>query len=208
VVVVRIVLQTKLVALLLAPANPESVPSNADVFAPVEIEVAPVRPDDEPAGVGIRGVLMHARRHEPIAGARVVLDCACLGQSRELLTDANGHYELVDLPEGTYTVTVYGERGHLTKVLDMAANATFVANFSIDPDSDLSGWTPVFVPRPIFTSAPEATAVPAERETCDRACRKARRAERRSARAQDGRRRRPQKTCQCYRTSRACRWAR
>lgn len=132
----RVMLGARLVAILLAPADAAAVPSNDDAFEPVAIQT-PTRADDVSAGVRIRGTATNANTHEQIVGARVVLDCACLGQTREQRTDEEGRYRFGELPEGAFTVTLFGERGQLTKVIDTSAGATFVANFSIDPNSEI-----------------------------------------------------------------------
>jgi hypothetical protein len=180
----RIVLCTNLlVALLLAPADPASLPSNPDTFAPVEIN-PPAPPVEVPAGVEIHGVVRHEGTPGPVVGVRVVLDCPCLAKPREQRTDGDGRYRFADLPAGAYFITVHGNYDQLTTAVRMPAETTFFADFWWDYTNKSEEWRVVRAERPV--SASEAVAiVVVERPKCDRACRKAKR------------KRRSQRSCPC-----------
>jgi outer membrane receptor protein involved in Fe transport len=53
----------------------------------------------------LRGIV-HDPQHRPIAGANIVLHGPDAALARTLLSDANGEFQVTDLPEGGYTVAV------------------------------------------------------------------------------------------------------
>jgi hypothetical protein len=81
----------------------------------------------------ISGVVTNSRTKQPVSGALVILQCACLQGARETQTNDNGLYAFRDLPPGTYTVQVLAGDADVSKRADLPRGAKFRANFTLDP---------------------------------------------------------------------------
>jgi len=86
----------------------------------------------------ISGVVTNSRSKQPVAGALVILQCACLQGPRETQTNDNGLYAFRDLPPGTYTVQVLAGQADVAKVAELPRGVKFRANFTIDPDDEIT----------------------------------------------------------------------
>jgi len=84
----------------------------------------------------ISGVVTHAKTKARVADALVILQCACLQDSRETQTNANGLFAFRGLPPGTYTIQVLAGQADVAKVANLPRGAKFRANFTIDPDDE------------------------------------------------------------------------
>lgn len=98
-----------------APA-PEPMPAPAPEPAPAAPVAAPAEPTSdvipaEPAETGeLRGVLIDRELDDtPVPGARILVQCPCLEQPIETVSDDEGRFEVPSLPPGVYTVLA--ERG-------------------------------------------------------------------------------------------------
>ncbi len=103
------------------------IPAVTIMFAPGEAQAA----DGQ-----IKGVVLDKNTKEPIEGAIVVLQCACLSGQVEVNTNARGIYSFRDLPQGRYTIQVLYGKANVSKVTDLPRGASFKANFSIDPNNE------------------------------------------------------------------------
>ncbi|MEM6996575.1 MAG: carboxypeptidase-like regulatory domain-containing protein [Myxococcota bacterium] len=65
----------------------------------------------------IRGVVRHPTGRQPIEGALVILQCSCLQEARETMTNSAGMYRFKHLPAGTYTVQVLSGTADVSKVV-------------------------------------------------------------------------------------------
>jgi hypothetical protein len=88
-----------------------------------------------PGQAAIQGPVHDVNTGVRVAGALVILQCACLPGHRETETDARGIYSFVDLPPGKYTVQVLFGRADVSKSLQLAPGKHFIARFAIDPTS-------------------------------------------------------------------------
>ncbi len=84
----------------------------------------------------INGIVKDAGTKEKIAGALVVLQCACLASLRETQTNADGVYQFRGLPPGTYTIQVLFGNADIRKQATLPQGAKFRANFSISPETE------------------------------------------------------------------------
>lgn len=71
-----------------------------------------------------------------VEGALVILQCACLQDTRETKTNANGLYAFRDLPPGKYEVVVLHGQGTKTRVFELSRGEKMRSNFVIDPDEE------------------------------------------------------------------------
>ena len=67
----------------------------------------------------ISGKIINSRTDEPIVNALVILQCTCLQDLRETVTDATGEYAFTGLPSGTYTIQVLVGRANVSKVVTL-----------------------------------------------------------------------------------------
>lgn len=88
------------------------------------------------AGGGISGVVQNSETHEHIPGALVIIQCTCLSEARETMTNDSGLYSFRDLPAGKYTVQVFAGQSTLTKVMDLDRGQQARERFKLDPDSE------------------------------------------------------------------------
>jgi hypothetical protein len=72
----------------------------------------------------IAGQVVHSETQEPLPGALVILQCACLQGSRETQTNEDGMYAFRGLPAGTYTVQVLVGQADVSKVITMSPSET------------------------------------------------------------------------------------
>ena len=109
-----------------------SAPGFAALLAPQVAEAAP------PAGDkgAISGVVTDSTNGEPIENAIVVIQCACLSQQQERMTNARGIYSFNDLPSGNYTVQVLAGKANVSKITQLPRGAKFRANFKLNPNQD------------------------------------------------------------------------
>jgi hypothetical protein len=131
-------------------ASLASIPGLAVVLASPTAVAAPPT-----GGLGvIGGVVKDTKSGEPLAGALVILQCACLGQPQERTTSANGVYSFNDLPTGSYTIQVLSGRANVSKLVQLPRGAAFRANFALDPERQedivIVVETPVIEPRSGF----------------------------------------------------------
>jgi hypothetical protein len=75
----------------------------------------------------IVGRVRNRKTEAPIEGALVVLQCACLAQSRETFTDEGGSYRFSRLPAGRYTVMVLVGNADVSKVITVGPPAAFAS---------------------------------------------------------------------------------
>ena len=81
----------------------------------------------------INGVVKDTRTGEALENAIVVLQCTCLPEQREAMTNARGIYSFAGLPAGNYSVMVLAGQAQVTKTTQLPRGAKFRANFSVDP---------------------------------------------------------------------------
>ena len=62
---------------------------------------------ENPATGVIAGLIVDERTCEPLAGATIVATSPALQRSQAAITERDGHYAIVNLPPGLYTVSVY-----------------------------------------------------------------------------------------------------
>jgi iron complex outermembrane receptor protein len=67
----------------------------------------------------ISGQVKSSKTGEPLAGALVILQCACLVGPRQTQTNADGRYAFTGLPAGTYTVQVLAGMADVSKVFTL-----------------------------------------------------------------------------------------
>lgn len=94
---------------------------------------------DARPGASIAGAVVDVTTHARIDGALVILQCNCLQGQREMQTGPDGIYRFRNLPPGKYTVQVLFAHANVNKAMDVAADARFAANFTIDPKDPLIG---------------------------------------------------------------------
>jgi hypothetical protein len=87
-----------------------------------------------PTTVVLQGVVRDQNSGEPIAGALVVVQCACLQGAVEATTDAAGLYNLRNLPPGNYTVQVLAGQTMFTEALSAAPGVSRL-DFKVDAAS-------------------------------------------------------------------------
>jgi hypothetical protein len=98
--------------------------------------VEPLAPQGAvPVAAGqVTGIVRHHTSGSAIAGALIIVQCACLQGARETTTDKDGVYSLRDLPPGKYTVQVLFKDANVNKTFEMPPGVGFRVNFRIDPD--------------------------------------------------------------------------
>nr|WP_255216769.1 TonB-dependent receptor [Pseudenhygromyxa sp. WMMC2535] len=116
----------------LISASLVTVPGFAALLAPGVVEAAPPASDK---GV-INGVVKNSNTGDPIENAIVVLQCSCLGQQQERMTNGRGIYSFTDLPQGNYTIQVLAGKANVSKITQLPRGAKFRANFSLNPEQD------------------------------------------------------------------------
>ena len=87
-----------------------------------------------PAAVVLQGVVRDQNSGDPIAGALVIVQCACLQGPVETTTDASGVYNLRNLPPGNYTVQVLSGQTMFTEAVAAAAGVSRI-DFKLDAAS-------------------------------------------------------------------------
>jgi len=84
----------------------------------------------------IAGVVKHSKTDEPLASTLVVVQCTCLAERRERLTNERGIYRFSDLPPGNYRVQVFAGKAEIDKIIQLPRGAKLQANYAIDPSID------------------------------------------------------------------------
>jgi len=69
----------------------------------------------------ISGTIVNSKTEQPIEGALVILQCACLQGARETQTNARGLYAFRGLPAGVYTVQVLVGQADVAKIVELPA---------------------------------------------------------------------------------------
>jgi|GEM_PF-1314825 len=88
---------------------------------------------DESESGSLSGAVRHDKTEAPLGNALIVLQSRALSRPREMVTDEYGRYRFAGLPQGTYTVQVLVGNADASKVIDLPEDATFRANFNVDP---------------------------------------------------------------------------
>ena len=109
-----------------------TIPGFGVLLAPAVTEAAP--PSSE-KGV-ISGVVKNTNTDEAIENAVVILQCNCLSERQERMTNARGIYSFQDLPSGTYTIQVLAGKADVSKMTQLPRGAKVRANFAMNPDQD------------------------------------------------------------------------
>jgi hypothetical protein len=99
----------------------------------------PEPPEPAPADghAAIVGRVLEVGSSLPLAGALVILQCACLSGQREVMSDEAGRYRFGGLPGGKYTVQVLYGQANVNKSMDVPAGAGYRADFSVDPEASV-----------------------------------------------------------------------
>jgi Ca-activated chloride channel family protein len=84
----------------------------------------------------IVGTVKDSNTDAPIENALVVLQCACLGEQQEALTNARGVYSFKQLPPGSYTIQVLAGTANVSKTVELPHDAKFRANFAVNPQAE------------------------------------------------------------------------
>lgn len=95
--------------------------------------VAKAAPSQSNTGI-ISGTVENAADELPIEGAIVVIQCSCLSEELQRMTNARGIYSFRELPAGRYTIRVLTGKGNVSRSAQLPRGGRFRANFQIDPD--------------------------------------------------------------------------
>lgn len=94
-----------------------------------------VDPAELPAVVrgwaAIQGAVHDNITDQRVAGARVILWCACLTDAREVVTDERGIYNFVDLPPGEYVLQVVYELTDRTRKVVLDHTQRFIDRIGV-----------------------------------------------------------------------------
>ncbi len=102
---------------------------------PPPLDRAPTRTVDPNESGSISGMVRHVELEIPLGNALVVLQSS--EKSAEMLTDVHGRFSFDGLPPGTYSVQVLVGQADIRKVLTLPREASFRANFRVNPDEPL-----------------------------------------------------------------------
>ena len=91
-----------------------------------------VEPHEGPPSIA--GLVTEGSARTPRPGALVVLSCACLPETRETSTNAQGAFGFRNLPPGTYTVQVLSAHDDVSKVVVVGATERARVRFSLSDE--------------------------------------------------------------------------
>lgn len=105
-------------------------------FTSVTTQVAEAAPPDSGAEGMISGIVKDSTTGDALEGALVMLECECLPDTREALSNAQGVYQFRDLPAGRYSIRVFVGEAEVTKNIDLPRQGKLRANFAVDPSNE------------------------------------------------------------------------
>ncbi|HVI04395.1 MAG TPA: von Willebrand factor type A domain-containing protein, partial [Enhygromyxa sp.] len=84
----------------------------------------------------IVGVVKDSNNDRPIENALVLLQCECLPEQQEALTNARGIYSFGELPPGSYTIQVLAGEANVSKTVELSGDAKLRASFSVNQQTE------------------------------------------------------------------------
>ncbi|MEZ4429904.1 MAG: carboxypeptidase-like regulatory domain-containing protein [Nannocystaceae bacterium] len=88
-----------------------------------------------PGLTSIGGLAIDSTADKPIADALVILQCACLDEPRETVTNEDGLFRISELPPGTYTVQILVAETNVSKRVELPANMRARVDFRFNPNA-------------------------------------------------------------------------